>query len=126
MLRLPGKDTGLLGIDREAERAANAMAATRGRRRRRWRRSWPTRGCLVTRFVAGEPVESEELREPVLLAEVAGRLHAVHSGPRTALDASTPSASSRPTATPPPRTAPRIPAAYDDALALAPPRWSPR
>ena len=30
VLRLPGKDTGLLEIDREAERAANAMAASAG------------------------------------------------------------------------------------------------
>ena len=44
VVRLPGKDTELLGIDRDAERIANeAAAATRHRarrRRRRRRRVW--------------------------------------------------------------------------------------
>jgi thiamine kinase-like enzyme len=117
VLRLPGKDTGLLEIDREAERAANAMAASAGVAPE-VAAFLADEGILVTRFVTGEPVESEELREPVLLAEVAGRLHAVHSGsplPST-FDSFRIVETYRETAA---SRGGNIPAAYDDALALA-------
>ena len=117
VLRLPGKDTGLLEIDREAERAANAMAASAGVAPE-VAAFLADEGILVTRFVTGEPVESEELREPVLLAEVAGRLHAVHSGPPlpSTFDSFRIVETYRDTAA---AHGARIPAAYDDALALA-------
>jgi thiamine kinase-like enzyme len=80
VVRLPGKRTDVLGIDREAERAATEMAAAAG--------AAPDVAAfladeevLVTRFVAGEPVTAERLREPATLAEVATRLRAVHAGP---------------------------------------------
>jgi thiamine kinase-like enzyme len=76
VLRLPGKDTGLLGIDRVAERDATAAAAVA-----------PdvvafseALGCLVTAFIDGRPVAAEEVRGP-LLEEVAGALRAIHAGP---------------------------------------------
>jgi len=76
VLRLPGKDTALLGIDRVAERDATAAAAVA-----------PDVvafsaeiGCLVTEFVEGRAVAAEELRGP-LLEEVAGALRAIHAGP---------------------------------------------
>jgi aminoglycoside phosphotransferase (APT) family kinase protein len=65
VLRLPGKDTALLGIDRMSERLANEAAARLGiapavaAADERW---------LVTEFVAGVPAEPGDLRtgpEPV-------------------------------------------------------------
>jgi thiamine kinase-like enzyme len=78
VVRLPGPETHLLGIDREAERAAAESAARLG--------VGPevaafVRGCLVTRFVAGRPLTAAELREPAVLARVAAALRAVHDGP---------------------------------------------
>jgi thiamine kinase-like enzyme len=77
VVRLPGKDTDLLGIDRAAEKAAGEMAARAG--------VGPTvvamlddPPCLVTEFVVGEPISAEELREPGALAEVAAALRALH------------------------------------------------
>jgi thiamine kinase-like enzyme len=82
VIRLPGKDTGLLEIDREAERAANEAAARAG--------VGPEVAamltdppCLVTRFVEGEEMTPAGLREPAALAEVAGLVRALHrSGER--------------------------------------------
>jgi thiamine kinase-like enzyme len=77
VVRLPGKDTGLLGIDRGAERAAGEAAARAG--------IGPEvvamldePPCLVTRFLVGEPIGSEELRRPEAIAEVAAALRALH------------------------------------------------
>jgi len=78
VVRLPGKDTGLLGIDRGAERAAGELAAAVG--------VGPEvvamldePPCLVTRFIVGEPMSAAELREPAVLSEVAAALRALHS-----------------------------------------------
>jgi thiamine kinase-like enzyme len=78
VVRLPGKDTDLLGIDRTAERAAGELAARVG--------VGPEvvvmlddPPCLVTRFVVGEPVSAEELREPAATAEVAAALRTLHA-----------------------------------------------
>jgi thiamine kinase-like enzyme len=84
VIRLPGKDTGLLEIDREAEREANEAAARAG--------VGPEVAamladppCLVTRFVEGRAMEPAELREPGALAEVGALLGALHgSGERVA------------------------------------------
>ena len=77
VVRLPGKDTGLLGIDRAAERAAGELAARVG--------IGPEvvamlddPPCLVTRFVVGEPTTPAELRAPGAVAEVAVALRALH------------------------------------------------
>ena len=79
VVRLPGKDTALLGIDRPAEREATAAAAVAG--------VGPEvvaflaePPCLVTRFIVGRPLPAEELRDPELLGEVAAALRAVHAG----------------------------------------------
>jgi thiamine kinase-like enzyme len=76
VLRLPGKDTALLGIDRVAERDATA-AAPAGPNVVAFDEEL---GCLVTEFIDGRPVAAEELRGP-LLAEVAATLRAIHAGP---------------------------------------------
>jgi thiamine kinase-like enzyme len=78
VVRLPGKDTELLEIDRGAEKAAGELAASAG--------VGPEvvamlddPPCLVTRFVEGETMSAEQLREPVTMAEVAAALRTLHS-----------------------------------------------
>jgi thiamine kinase-like enzyme len=72
VLRIGGRGTELLGIDREHEYAASAMAAALG--------VGPevvafVDGCLVTRFIEGQPAER------LASAEVAEVLRRVHGGP---------------------------------------------
>jgi thiamine kinase-like enzyme len=73
VVRLPGKDTALLGIDRQAEREATAEAASLGI-------APPIAAaledCLVTRFLACRPVEASELADGV--EEIALALHRFH------------------------------------------------
>jgi len=78
VVRLPGKDTALLEIDRAAEKAAGELAAAVdvGPEVVAMLDDPP---CLVTRFVVGQPVGAGELREPAALAEVATALRALHS-----------------------------------------------
>jgi thiamine kinase-like enzyme len=77
VVRLPGKDTALLGIDRGAECAANKQAADLGI-------APPVAAyieeppCLVTVYVAGRPMGAVELREPDTIAEVARALRSFH------------------------------------------------
>jgi thiamine kinase-like enzyme len=77
VVRVPGKDTGLLGIDREAECNANDCAAKLGV-------APPVAVMLhqppviVTRFVEGRTMEPADLRKPAVLGQVAGALRAVH------------------------------------------------
>lgn len=78
VVRLPGKDSELLGIDRAAEKAAGELAARAG--------VGPAvvalfddPPCLVTEFVNGEPMRAEELREPATLAEAAAAMRALHA-----------------------------------------------
>jgi thiamine kinase-like enzyme len=60
VVRLPGKDTGLLGIDRDAERIANEAAARLGIAPELVAAN---RRSIVTRFVAGGgPVDPDALR----------------------------------------------------------------
>jgi thiamine kinase-like enzyme len=78
VVRLPGKDTDLLEIDRAAEKAAGELAAAAG--------IGPVvvamlddPPCLVTEFVVGEPMSAEQLREPGALAEAAAAMRALHA-----------------------------------------------
>jgi thiamine kinase-like enzyme len=77
VLRIAGADTELLGIDREAERAAAEAAADAG--------VGPevvgfAEGCLITRYLGGTPVPPDEVRETQCLGEIAGMLRRVHEG----------------------------------------------
>jgi thiamine kinase-like enzyme len=73
VLRLPGKDTALLGINRQAERVANEAAAALG--------IAPAvaagdEECLVTEFLAGGPVDADGLRSaPQQVALALRRFH---------------------------------------------------
>ena len=75
VVRLPGKDTALLGIDRETERAASLAAAAIGV----GPEVLAARPYLVTEFIGGRPVPADELRARV--PEVAAMLRAIHAGP---------------------------------------------
>ncbi len=80
VLRIGGKDTELLGIDREAEHAATLAAAELGVGPEVIAFVEPG-GYLVTRFVEGSPLPIEEVRRPESLRRVARTLRRVHEGP---------------------------------------------
>lgn len=73
MVRLPGKDTGLLGIDREAERIANEAASRLGIAPEVVTADLRS---IVTRFVDGSGVDPDVLRANP--APVANALRAFH------------------------------------------------
>jgi len=77
VIRVPGKDTSLLEIDREAERFANERAAAVGIAPR-VAAMLTDPPCLVTAFVEGEGQTPEQLRRPERLREVAAALRAFH------------------------------------------------
>lgn len=77
VVRIPGKDTHLLGIDRRAEVAANVLAARVGVAPEVVGVD-PATGGIVTRYVDGRPVPSEELACEPMLGEVVGALRRVH------------------------------------------------
>jgi thiamine kinase-like enzyme len=81
VLRIAGRDTHLLGIDRSVEHEASLAAAAAG--------VGPpvvafVQGCLVTRFIAGEIPAIEQMRSPDRLGRVAEALRAVHAAPEIA------------------------------------------
>ncbi len=80
VLRIAGKDTASLGIDRRVEHEASLAAAAVG--------VGPDvvafvepEGFLVTRFIEGSIVSAESMREPDTVGRVARALRAVHRGP---------------------------------------------
>jgi len=80
VIRVPGKDTSLLGIDREAEYTANAAAAEIGV-------AAPVAAMLtdppaiVTGFIEGRAMDAAELRESKPLGDVADALRVMHAAP---------------------------------------------
>lgn len=80
VLRICGKDTEVLSIDRETEVTATRAAHAAGVAPDvvRW---LPELGCLVTAFIPGRPMLPEELRDAQTLAQVAAALRAIHGGP---------------------------------------------
>ena len=77
VIRIPGKDTSLLEIDRGAELIANERAAECGIAPE-VAAMLDDPQCIVTEFIEGEGLSSEQLREPAVLAEVARSLRAFH------------------------------------------------
>jgi thiamine kinase-like enzyme len=78
VVRLPGTDTELLGIDRHAELEATRTAAAAG--------VGPevvdfVEGCLVTRFVVGAPIPVEDLQRDEVLEKVVRSIRAIHDAP---------------------------------------------
>jgi thiamine kinase-like enzyme len=77
VVRIAGRDTELLGIDRAAEHVATQAAAKLGIAPAVLA-FLPEHSCLVTEFVAGTPIANQALREPPALPEVARALRAFH------------------------------------------------
>jgi thiamine kinase-like enzyme len=80
VVRVTGKDTELLGIDRRAELEATRAAAAVGVGPEVVGFLEPE-GWLVTRFIAGEVPPLDRLRSAAGLAEVGRALRVVHAGP---------------------------------------------
>jgi thiamine kinase-like enzyme len=80
VLRVAGKDTNLLGIDRTVELAATEVAAACGIGPEVVAFVEPE-GWLVTRFIDGAIPPLEEMRDPPMLGRVASALRAFHGGP---------------------------------------------
>jgi thiamine kinase-like enzyme len=79
VLRVAGKDTNLLGIDRGVELAATQAAAAVGVGPGIVEFVEPE-GWLVTRFIEGETPSLERMRDPDMLIRVAQALRAFHDG----------------------------------------------
>src|SRR4051794_22576600 len=77
VLRLAGRDTGLLGIDRGAEHVATEAAARLGIAPPVLA-FLPEHACLVTAYVDAVPIADSALREPPALGAVARALRAFH------------------------------------------------
>ena len=80
VLRVSGKDTNLLGIDRSTEHAAAVVAAQVG--------VGPEveafieqEQCLVTHFIEGRPIPVEEMKTPQRIGQIAETLRRLHEGP---------------------------------------------
>jgi thiamine kinase-like enzyme len=80
VLRVAGRDTDLLGIDRTTERAATEAAAALGVGPEVVAFVEPE-GWLVTRFIEGRIPPLDEVTRPAALERVATALRAVHAAP---------------------------------------------
>jgi len=80
VLRIAGRDTELLGIDRNVEHEASLAAAAVGVGPEVVAFIEPE-GCLVTRFIDGAVISLERMRDPETIRRVAHSLRAVHAGP---------------------------------------------
>ena len=108
VIRVPGKDTSLLGIDRSAEREANENAAAIGVAPRVVAQL-DDPPCLVTEFVECTEMTPEDLRDPTRRSGCWRPFGRCTSRARISRPTSTPSAWSRSTARPRPREAARSP-----------------
>jgi thiamine kinase-like enzyme len=81
VLRVGGKDTNLLGIDRATEHEASLRAAEVGVGPEVVEFVEPE-GWLVTRFIVGRGVPPEEVRTPEGIRRVAAALRKIHGAPR--------------------------------------------
>jgi thiamine kinase-like enzyme len=77
VIRVPGKDTSLLGIDRDAERQANENAASLGVAPR-VAAQLDDPPCLVTEFVECKEMQPEDLRKPQTMKQVIESVRTVH------------------------------------------------
>jgi thiamine kinase-like enzyme len=77
VVRLSGKDTDLLGIDRDAERLATEAAHAAGVAPEVVA-FLPEHRALVTRFVEGDPIPPEALERPDVLEAVVASIRAIH------------------------------------------------
>jgi thiamine kinase-like enzyme len=80
VVRIPGKDTALLGIDRRAEWEATQAAAAAGVGPEPVA-FLPDRGILVTRFLAADPLPADALARGDVLADVVTAIRTLHAMP---------------------------------------------
>lgn len=80
VLRVAGANTELLGIERENEYIANRLAGEKGIAPEVYYYIQPE-GYLVTRFIQGQPLPPEELKQPENLRKVAAMLKEIHALP---------------------------------------------
>ena len=80
VVRLSGKDTDLLGIDRAAENDAASAAAAAGVAPEVFA-FLPDLGALITRFVQGAHIPEEDLEREDVLGAVVRSVRAIHAGP---------------------------------------------
>jgi thiamine kinase-like enzyme len=80
VLRIGGKDTEFLGIDRSVEHGASVVAASLGVGPEVAAFVEPE-GYLVTRFIEGRPIPPEEMRQPEMVRRAAATIRKVHDGP---------------------------------------------
>jgi thiamine kinase-like enzyme len=79
-LRLSPEDTALLGIDRVAEYEA-ALAAAASGVGPEVVAHLPEHGCLITAWVAGEPLAEGDMEQESVLADVVRVVSTIHAGP---------------------------------------------
>ncbi len=79
VVRIPGHDSGCLGIDRAREHACTAAAHASGVAPHVVA-FFAADGVLVTRFIRGREPAAEEMRHPAMLRRVAGTLRRYHGG----------------------------------------------
>jgi thiamine kinase-like enzyme len=82
VVRVPGKDTNLLEIDRLAELAASQLAAEAGVAPE-VAAMLEDPPCLVARFLGARTMSAEELRGPSCLVDVAADLRRIHNSKQT-------------------------------------------
>jgi len=80
VLRIPGANAELLGINREYEYRTQTIAGEIGLAPEVVAFIEPEE-YLVTRFIEGRPIPAEEIREPKNLARIAALLNEIHSMP---------------------------------------------
>lgn len=82
VLRVSGKGTHLLGIDRERERACTALAAQRGIGAEVvYYHASESKQVLVTRFIPGTSISPASAAEPEMLRRITEALRLYHNGP---------------------------------------------
>ena len=77
VVRLAGKDTELLGVDREAERTATEAAAAAGVGPEVYA-YLPEHRALITRFILADPLPPEDLERPEVMGAVVDAVKAIH------------------------------------------------
>ncbi len=80
VLRMPGADTELLGINRQHEHAANLLAGQLGIAPEVYYFIQPE-GYLVTRFVTARPILPDEITQPANIRRVAETVRRIHAMP---------------------------------------------
>ncbi|MBI3552221.1 MAG: phosphotransferase [Elusimicrobia bacterium] len=80
VLKLDGKETAVLGIDRKNENTCASIAAGLGVGPQVYH-YLPAERSFVTRFIEGEPVSPQAASQPAMLKRIVASIKRVHEGP---------------------------------------------